>query len=141
MSLPFRPRLSRTGQTLNLTWPMQWWTPADRAVGGGERSAAGVPANYVFRNEPLLEVRLRVTEAEWPGLVTFLRAVDAGGIAWTFRPDQNVAADLTVYLESPSVAIGEELRPEMRDEGDHTLFVVPLTLRRTTSTAFDVRTE
>jgi hypothetical protein len=140
MSLPYRPRLARSGQTLNLSWPMQWWTPVDRAIGGGERSAAGVPSNYVIRTEPLLEVRLRVTEAEWPLLVTFLRAVDAAGSAWTFRPDQNVAADLTVYLERPSVAAGEELRPEMRDEGDHTLFIVPLTLRRTTSTALDVRT-
>jgi hypothetical protein len=140
MSLPFRPRLSRTGQTLNLTWPMQWWTPADRAIGGGERSAAGVPSNYVIRNEPLLEVRLRVTEEEWPLLLTFLRAVDAAGAAFTFRADQNVAADLTVYLERPSVADGEEYRPEGRDEGDHTLFIVPLTLRRTTSVAFDVRT-
>jgi hypothetical protein len=133
-----RPRLSRSGQTLDLSLPMAPWTPRDRGIGGGEKSAAGVPSNYTIRREPLLDLRLRVTEAEWPTLVGFLRAVDDAGIAWSLRPDRDVSTTLTVYLESPSVANDEEITAE-RDDGDPTVYVVAITVRPTTSTVPDVR--
>jgi hypothetical protein len=135
MSLPNRPRFVRSGQTLSLTWPAQRYTTASRPVGGGEVSAAGVPAAYVVRHEPILRTTLRLTEAEFVLLDTFWRATQA--IAFTYRVDQDVAADLTVYWDSPSVMSDEELTFE-RDEGDPSVLLVNVALRRSTATAFTV---
>ena len=132
------PRLVRTGQDLTLTWPMAPWTPGDRPIGGGERSAAGIPSNYVLRTEPLLRLVLRIDESEWADVVAFLRGVDAAGSSWTLYPDASDAlTSYTVYLESPSVANGEEITPA-RDENDLSLFTLPVTVRRTSETVFDV---
>lgn len=130
-----------TGPTvLALSLPMMPWLPDDVPIGGGEKSAAGIPSNFVIRHEPLLHLTLRVTEAEWPQLVAFLRAVDSPGSAFTFIPDQTaLATSYTCYLESPSVASGESYRPIGRDEEYPEVYLFPMTVRRSTSTVFDVR--
>jgi hypothetical protein len=133
-----RPRFTRSGQTLTLTYPMADLLVSDRPIGGGEDSAAGVPSRYTVARHPLVQLRLRVLETEWPDLVAFLRAVDAG-IAFTWHPDTLEATSYSVYLESPSVAQGESFAPEGRDEGDGSVLLVPVTLRRTTTTAWNVR--
>jgi hypothetical protein len=138
MNLPLRPRLVRTGQDLTLTRPMAYTRPSDRAIGGGETSAAGVPSRYVIVWLPRLYVTLEFTEAEWPNVSAFLRAVDAGALAWTFYPDAAVATSHTVYLESPSVANDEAIEPQRLD-GYPFIYRLPLILRRTTSTVWDVR--
>lgn len=132
-----RPRLARTGQTLDLTWPAMLYTTATRAVGGGEVSAAGVPSVYVVRHEPILRTTLRVTEPEFAALDTFWRATQ--GQAFTYRVDQNVAADLTVYWEDPALTTsGTAELTFTRDEQYPGLLLVPIALRRTTNTAFTV---
>jgi hypothetical protein len=137
MSLPNRPRFVRSGQTLDLTWPAELAVTGTRAVGGGEVSAAGVPAVYVVRHEPIMRLTLRVTESEFVLLDTFWRATQ--GAAFTFRGDQTVATDYSVYWDAPGVVGGEELTFE-RDSGDPSILRVSVALRRTTSTAFTVPT-
>jgi len=135
MALPNLPRLTRSGQTWTGTLPCTWME-ASRPVGGGEVSAAGIPSHYTIRHDPLLRVILRVRESEWASLATFLRAVDDGALSFTFHPDTNVSGtSFTVYLESPSVANGEEISPT-RDDRDPGVLLVSITLRRTTSTVF-----
>jgi hypothetical protein len=136
MSQPYRPRFARTGQTLDLTHPTQPWTDEDGISGGGEESAAGVPSVWVDHYRPVRRVTLRVLESEWGNLVTFWRATQ--GIAFTHRPDQDVGAtEHTVYWETPSLT--NDPRATLtytRDEGDPSVLLVPVALRRTTSTAF-----
>jgi hypothetical protein len=130
-----RPRFARSGQTIDCTWPAQPYTTGTLPIGGGEESAAGVPSVYVVRYAPLLRTTLRLTEAEFLSLDTFWRATQ--GIAFTFRTDRDVATDLTVYWHEPHIRDGGELT-FTRDENDGATLLVPVTLRRTTQTAFTV---
>jgi hypothetical protein len=138
MALAFIPRIARTGQDLTLTWPMAVSRPVDRPTGGGEKSASGVPSNYVIAWEPLLYVTFRVLETEWANVSTFLRAVDEGGLSFTFYPDAAITGtSYTVYLESPSVRNGESIEPQ-REQQDLGMYLLPLTLRKSTNTVWGV---
>jgi hypothetical protein len=131
-----RPRFSRSGQTIDCTWPALPYTTGTLSVGGGEESAAGIPSVYVVRWAPLLRTTLRLTEAEFLSLDTFWRATQA--VAWTFRTDLAVAgSEVTVYWHEPHIRDGGELT-FTRDESDGATLLVPIALRRTTQVAFTV---
>lgn len=134
-----RPRIAYgAGPTvLLLTLPCSRWDPEDRPIGGIDETASGVPVGYLIRTEPLLHLTLRFTEAEWPSIVAWIRAVITGA-AFTFRLDQNDAlTEATYYLEAPSLK-GGDVRPT-RNASFPLVYELAITLRRTTDTVLDFR--
>lgn len=121
------------------TLPIRLPQPVLRLEGGGDKSAAGVPFNYIIRTEQKSELILRFYEDQWPAVAAWLEAVIGGSLSFTFRFDQNVpATEYTVYLEEPTV--NEDITPE-REEGAQWFgaLELPVVLRKVTGPAFDVR--
>lgn len=139
MSLRNRPRAvyGAGPTTLDLSLSCGLWEPEDRAVGGMDRTASGVPVGYVQRTEPLLHVMIRFTEAEWAAVSAWLR-FGLTGQSFAFRLDQaDALTEGTYYLEAPSIESGG-LRPS-RVATFPTVYQLQITLRRTTSTVIDFR--
>jgi len=102
------------------------WTPADRTVGGAERSTAGVPAAFIVRRDALLDLTLRITEDEWLDFLAFVTAAQAG-IPITWFPDADEPSlTFTVFLDAPDV--GSQWNPE-RDDSFLFVFTAAITLR------------
>lgn len=113
MSHRRRPRFEVGGLVWEASLPCYPWILEDTSIGGRDTSAAGVPASYVVRWDALVNLRLRLREAEWPELLAVLAAGQeadgsgAGVITW--YPDALVDASIAVWLEAP--AHGEEFAP------------------------------
>lgn len=125
--------------TLQLSLPQKLWTPFSRAHGGSNVSDSGVPEAFIIRRDQLVNLDLRFTEAEWPSVAAWLEFVQSTAAAFDFWFDPNdVATKYTVYLESPKLGDGtiEPSRDEFREH-----FSIRVTLRSTSSTRFDVRTQ
>jgi len=139
MDLQWRPRIVYGGEgtetDLALTLPQRPWTPVGQHTGGSERSAIGIRETYTIRREDLLELRLRLTEAEWPDVYAWIGWAQDSGQSFRWFPDRAASTEHTVDLEAP--AAGEEIRPERTEFG--AVFEVSITLRRLTPGGFGER--
>lgn len=79
------------------------WDPARGGVGGSRTAASGVPASYTVRKDELLELTLRVTEAEY---ATLDALIDFGQTSesFLFYPEADENEPVEVYLEAPLAA-------------------------------------
>jgi hypothetical protein len=134
MSLSLRPRWVYTDALGAVDYharlPQRPWDPGTDTLGGSDVSAAGVPAAFLIRRDPLWHVTLRFPEGEWPN-VERLIAHGQGAGSITFYPDRLSGLSHTVYLLSP--AMGERVRPRRSDEPSTQ--EIDLVLRRTTTGA------
>ena len=101
------------------------WTPADSTVGGSRTAASGVAASYIVRRDGLLELTLRVTEAE---LATAKALVAFGQTEESFLwyPEASENEPVEVYLETPKA--GERWAPARLGEYPR-VFDLPIVLR------------
>jgi hypothetical protein len=106
--------------------PMRPHTPGSRGLGGSDVSAAGVPAAFEIRRDPLLHMTLRFYEWEWPDVERVVRHLQRAGSVTLH--DALTGLPLTVYGESPSIA--DEILPRRADAGTLEL---DITVRRTTA--------
>lgn len=121
--------------TLNFTYPSSPHNYESTGVGGHDVSAGGVPEAYEIRRDQILLWTLVFTESEWLSVETWLRLAQQQQFSFTFRPDKDVATEFTVYLDSPK--LGDPIKPERMAEYIGA-FRISLSLRRTTSTAFNI---
>jgi hypothetical protein len=111
--------------TLTCTLPALPWTPAVETIGGWRDAASGTPASYVVRDDALLDLVVRVEEADWPAfanLLTYGRS--AQSVIWT--PDLDEDTTYEVYIVSPKP--GERFAPS-RSTGYQRVYEVTMTLR------------
>ena len=96
----------------------------------------GATATYLRRKDRLLATPLLVMESEYSAVMAWLDWCYANGMGpYTFRPDQLIATEYTMYLEAPG--FGEAWSPERDDEEPGT-FVFNITHRRTTDTLINL---
>jgi hypothetical protein len=83
--------------------PARPWTPADETLGGRRVAGSGVPATYIVRRDALLDLTLRLLEAEWDDLLALVTFGQTGGqITWYPDVDDAPGTSFTVYLEAPA---------------------------------------
>lgn len=122
-----RSRFEFGGQSWTTTYTTRPWVPGDFTIGGSRTSAAGIPAAYVVRRDALVELTLRVTEAEYPRLLALIRYGQSSQ-TFVWYPDANDTSDaVTVYLEAPLA--GERWSPT-RDGAYPRHFEMTITLRQ-----------
>lgn len=122
--------------TLELTWPQKLWTPSSRPIGGSAVSDSGIPESFVIRRDQLCKVEIRFTEAEWLTMDEFLIwAQNANSFDFWFDKDDEDTA-YTCYLDDPRIGDGD-VTPSR--EGYPYVFTIPLVLRTTDGSRFDVR--
>jgi len=116
-----------------MSLPQRPWDFGFRPIGGSDVSGAGVPESFEIRQEHLLHLTLRFTEAEWSSVRRLVHHLQGSGTA-DLSPDRDdgSGATHTVYGDSP--AMGEEVRPT-RGEDPGTL-ELEITVRRTTESVF-----
>lgn len=130
MALARRSRfVYATASAFAATLPARPWTPVDNTVGGSRTAASGVPASYIVRRDGLLELTLRIEEAEWAAFLALI-VFGQSAAAFVWFPDAEEATSFTVYLDSP--AAGEKWKPT-RDTYAR-VFEVTITLRSTDGT-------
>ena len=119
--------------TINFTLPQKWWTPDEGAgMGDEDISGSGIPVSYWVRWDHGVRIGLRFTDAERPTIMAWLEwSMKNKGIAFTFRFDQSVATDLSMYLEAPKT--GERISPT-RNSQDPSVWELDVTLRSSNST-------
>lgn len=122
--------------TLTLTIPQKLWLPRARPRGGSNVSESGVPEGFIIRRDQLCRTELRFYESEWPSIDTWIAAVQSGA-SFDFWFDKNdILTKYTVYLEDPKLGEGEV---EPTRDSYSRVYVLPVTIRTTTGTRFDVR--
>jgi hypothetical protein len=136
MGLKFIPKIVYNSTTLTLTWPQKFWSPKSKPIGGSAVSDAGVPESFIIRRDQLCKTTIRFTEAEWASVDSWLNwAQQANSFDYWF--DKNlIGTKYTCYLEEPNLGDGE-IDPDREEFGK--IFVLPITLRTTNGTRFDVR--
>lgn len=130
--LPWRPRFLYGVAAETVDWatrlPSRPWSYHTSTVGGTRTAAGGVPAGYVVRSDYLLDVTLRLYEAELDDLHGLIEWAQPGE-SFLFYPDRtDDSASYLVYLENPKA--GEDWRPQRTGEYPK-VFEITLTLRRT----------
>ena len=86
--------------------PTRPWTPLDETLGGRRVAASGLPATYVVRRDALLELPVRVLEAEWDDLLALVTFGQTGGqITWYPDIEDAPGTSFDVYLEAPAPGI------------------------------------
>lgn len=110
------------------------WGFGSRALGGSDRSAAGVPAAFEVRRDHLLHLVLRFPASEWDDVERLARHLQGTGSATLYTNQDEVRGFLTHTVYGDAPAIEEELRPRRSDEPS--TLELQLTVRRTTDEVF-----
>lgn len=114
---------------LAFSLPQKLWTP-EEGIGFGDEdeSAAGIIFAYVVRYEYCVRVILRFTDDERLEVMEALKWIIQNkddAVLYRFDSD-DIATEFSVYVDEPKV--GERIRP-MREEGDASVWSVPLLIR------------
>lgn len=137
MSLPIRPRVVYSSTTFNFSIPSMLHTPVPETFGKARIATSGSTETYVRNRFQLADVTLRFTEGELSDVYAWIAWCHANGMGtFTWRFDQDDAAtQFTMYLHAP---LPEGQWRPARDEGDKSVWTLPIMLRSNVDVLIDV---
>lgn len=135
--LRWRPKITHGVTVFQLSLAMRPWSYVSEQVGGGDRTASGVPEAYEIRRDHGAVLRLRCTEAEWPDVRTWLEVCQGGAIPARVQFDRDdESTDYLVWVVRPRA--GEPIPTPSRGRYPGELEVGPVEIHTTDGSPIDL---